>query len=99
VNPLNPPKVNRGPRLWEVTEPNLLLWFYAGRGIWLKSADSERAFHKCGAGRGERAFFDSPAEAFYNESVRLDLIWGSKASELRDRLPAASTAVKKFRVL
>jgi hypothetical protein len=48
---------------------------------------------------GARAFFDSPADAFYNESVPLDLIWGSKASELRDRLRAASTAAKKFRVL
>src|SRR5258708_1739233 len=46
---------------------------------------------------GARAFFDSPADAFYNKSVPLDLIWGSKASELRDRLRAASTAVNKFR--
>jgi AraC-like DNA-binding protein len=48
---------------------------------------------------GARAFFDSPADAFYNESVPLDLIWGSKASELHERLRAAGTAVKKFRVL
>jgi AraC-like DNA-binding protein len=48
---------------------------------------------------GARAFFDSRADAFYNESVPLDLIWGPKASELRDRLRAASTAVRKFRVL
>jgi AraC-like DNA-binding protein len=46
-----------------------------------------------------RVFFDSPADAFYNESVPLDLLWGSKASELRDRLRAASTALKKFRIL
>jgi hypothetical protein len=48
---------------------------------------------------GARVFFDSPADAFYNESVPLDLLWGSKASELRDLLRTASTAVKKFRVL
>jgi AraC-like DNA-binding protein len=48
---------------------------------------------------GARVFFDSPADAFYNESVPLDLLWGSQASELRDRLRAASTAAKKFRVL
>jgi AraC-like DNA-binding protein len=46
-----------------------------------------------------RVFFDSPADAFYNESIPLDLLWGSKASELRDRLRAASTALKKFRIL
>jgi len=48
---------------------------------------------------GARVFFDSPADAFYNESVPLDLLWGSQASDLRDRLRAASTAAKKFRVL
>jgi AraC-like DNA-binding protein len=48
---------------------------------------------------GARVFFDSPADAFYNESVPLDLLWGSKATDLRDRLRAASTAAKKFRVL
>ena len=48
---------------------------------------------------GARVFFDSPADAFYNESVPLDLLWGSGASELRDRLRAASTVVKKFRLL
>jgi AraC-like DNA-binding protein len=48
---------------------------------------------------GARVFFDSPADVFYNESVPLDLLWGSKASELRDQLRAASTAAKKFRVL
>jgi AraC-like DNA-binding protein len=48
---------------------------------------------------GARVFFNSPADAFYNESVPLDLLWGSKANDLRDRLRAASTAVKKFRVL
>jgi AraC-like DNA-binding protein len=48
---------------------------------------------------GARVFFDSPADAFYNESVPLDLLWGSQASELRDRLRAASTPAKKFRIL
>jgi AraC-like DNA-binding protein len=48
---------------------------------------------------GARVFFDSPADAFYNESVPLDLLWGSQASDLRDRLRAASTAAKKFGVL
>jgi AraC-like DNA-binding protein len=48
---------------------------------------------------GARAFFDEPADAFYNENVPLDLIWGSTASELRDRLREAITATEKFRVL
>jgi len=46
-----------------------------------------------------RAFFDSPADAFCNDSVPLGLIWGSRAGELRDRLCAARSAVDKFRVL
>ena len=45
---------------------------------------------------GARAFFDGPADSFYNENVQLDLIWGSTASELRDHLREASTAAEKF---
>lgn len=48
---------------------------------------------------GARAFFDVPADALYNEDVPLDLIWGSAASALRDRLREAGTATEKFRVL
>jgi AraC-like DNA-binding protein len=48
---------------------------------------------------GARAFFDEPADWFYNENVPLDLIWGSTASELRDHLREASTAAEKFDVL
>jgi AraC-like DNA-binding protein len=48
---------------------------------------------------GARAFFDSPADSFYHDSVPLDLIWGSKAGDLRNRLREANTAVEKFRVL
>lgn len=48
---------------------------------------------------GARAFFDGPADSFYNQNVPLDLIWGSTAIELRDRLREASTADDKFHVL
>jgi AraC-like DNA-binding protein len=48
---------------------------------------------------GARAFFDASADVFYNESVPLDLIWGSLASELRDHLREAGTAAEKFHVL
>jgi len=48
---------------------------------------------------GARAFFDEPADSFYNENVPLDLIWGSTASELRDHLREASIAAEKFHVL
>ena len=48
---------------------------------------------------GARAFFDEPADSFYNENVPLDLIWGSTASELRDHLREASSAAEKFHVL
>lgn len=48
---------------------------------------------------GARAFFDATADAFCNESVPLDLMWGSLASELRDHLREAGTAAEKFHVL
>ena len=48
---------------------------------------------------GARVFFDEPADVFYNERVPLDLIWGSRASIVRDRLREASTAAEKFRLL
>lgn len=48
---------------------------------------------------GARAFFDASADVFYNESVPLDLLWGSLAGALRDRLREASTATEKFQVL
>ena len=48
---------------------------------------------------GARAFFDEPADVFYNERVPLDLIWGSRAGIVRDRLREASTAAEKFRLL
>jgi AraC-like DNA-binding protein len=48
---------------------------------------------------GARAFFDAPADVFYNERVSLDLIWGSRAAEVRDRLREAFPAAEKFRVL
>lgn len=46
-----------------------------------------------------RAFLDAPADAFYNESVPLDLVWGSMASALRDILRDAETPGDKFRKL
>jgi AraC-like DNA-binding protein len=48
---------------------------------------------------GARTFLDSPADAFYNESVPLDLVWGSTASTLRDTLRDAETTDDKFRKL
>jgi AraC-like DNA-binding protein len=46
-----------------------------------------------------RAFFEQPADAFYNENVPLDSIWGSLAGGLRDRLREAKTPTEKFKVL
>ena len=48
---------------------------------------------------GARSFFDAPADAFYNDRVPLDLIWGPTASALRDRLRETSRAAEKFDVL
>jgi AraC-like DNA-binding protein len=48
---------------------------------------------------GARGFFDMPADEFHNRAVTLDLVWGSTATGLRDRLGAAATLAEKFRVL
>jgi AraC-like DNA-binding protein len=48
---------------------------------------------------GARGFFDVPAADFYNEVVPLDLVWGSRVTQLRDRLRDVVSAVEKFRVL
>ena len=48
---------------------------------------------------GARAFFDAPADAFYNREIPLDLVWGSAAMGLRVRLQEASTPAAKFRAL
>jgi AraC-like DNA-binding protein len=46
-----------------------------------------------------RAFFDAPADAFYNERVPLDLIWGPLAGELRNRVREARTPAEKFQAM
>jgi len=48
---------------------------------------------------GARAFFDAPADAFYNQEIPLDLVWGSDAMGLRVRLQEAATPAEKFRAL
>lgn len=48
---------------------------------------------------GARPFFYELAHCFYNVTVPLDQVWGSTASDLRDRLREASTAAARFRVL
>lgn len=46
-----------------------------------------------------RAFFNAPADAFYNERVPLDLIWGSLAGELRDSVREANSPAEKFQAM
>lgn len=48
---------------------------------------------------GARAFFDAPADMFYNKSASLELIWGASASQIRDHLRDASTPAEKFQAL
>ena len=48
---------------------------------------------------GARGFFDEPADDFYNQVVPLDLVWGSRVVQLRDRLRDVVTVGEKFRVL
>src|SRR5436190_17502963 len=48
---------------------------------------------------GTHEFFDVPAEAFYNDVVPLEQVWGAEALRLRDRLREAPTPAAKFRVI
>ena len=48
---------------------------------------------------GARAFFDVPADEFYNRVVRLDSIWGRSVDDLRIRLLEAATPAQKFDVV
>ena len=48
---------------------------------------------------GALGLFDVPASDFYNQVVPLNLVWGSRATQLRDRLHEAATVEDKFRVL
>lgn len=48
---------------------------------------------------GVHAFLGPLTDAFHNKNVSLDLIWGSTARSLRDRLRAANDLAEKFRVL
>jgi AraC-like DNA-binding protein len=48
---------------------------------------------------GTRELFDVPADAFYNDVIPLEHVWGSAATGLRDRLRDTRNAAEKFRVL
>jgi AraC-like DNA-binding protein len=48
---------------------------------------------------GTREIFDVPADAFYNGVVPLEQVWGSAATQLRDRLRETRSAAEKFRLL
>ncbi len=45
---------------------------------------------------GTHGLFDIPADAFHNQVVSLDLVWGAEANRLRDRLREAPTIAEKF---
>ena len=45
---------------------------------------------------GTHGLFDVPADAFHNQVVSLDMVWGSEASRLRDRLRDSPTVAEKF---
>ena len=48
---------------------------------------------------GSCAFFEVPANHFFNQVVPLDAVWGSRATRLRDRLQEAATVGSKFQLL
>src|SRR5581483_10585749 len=48
---------------------------------------------------GAFPFFKMPANEFRNTNVSLELLWGSRARSVRDRLLAAVTSEEKFRIL
>jgi AraC-like DNA-binding protein len=45
---------------------------------------------------GARGFFEASASDFYNRGVPLNLVWGSGATQLRDRLLEATTVRERF---
>ena len=48
---------------------------------------------------GARGFFDVPACDFFNQVVPLDAVWGSRSTQMRDRLQEALSVGLKFQVL
>jgi len=48
---------------------------------------------------GGHVFLNTPADAFHNKDVSLDLIWGSMVRTLRDRLRTANRPAEKFKLL
>ena len=48
---------------------------------------------------GAFPFFNLPSGEFHNQHLSLDLLWGTSASELRDRLLEAPTPEIKFQIL
>jgi|SRR5580704_15453107 AraC-like DNA-binding protein len=48
---------------------------------------------------GLHAFLNIPADAFHDQNVSLDLIWGSMVQTLRDRLRSANDPARKFQIL
>jgi AraC-like DNA-binding protein len=65
----------------------------------IQTADLQRMIGVVFRPGGARALFDWPADEFYNQEIPLDLIWGSAAGHLRDRLCEAGTPSERFRVL
>jgi AraC-like DNA-binding protein len=48
---------------------------------------------------GARSLIDASADEFYNREIPLDLVWGSSAARLRDRLRETRKPSARFRVL
>jgi AraC-like DNA-binding protein len=48
---------------------------------------------------GARPFFDTPADALYNQAVPLDSIWGSGCARLRDRLLESASPSGRLGIL
>jgi AraC-like DNA-binding protein len=64
---------------WEQLAPSLVLGIRSHYSV-IHTAVLQSAMGVVFWPGGARVFFDSPADAFYNESVPLDLLWGSKAA-------------------
>ena len=48
---------------------------------------------------GAFPFFGAPSSELHNRGVTLDLVWGSYATRIRDRLWEATTAEQRFQIL
>lgn len=81
-----------------VIAPSLLIGIRSRFGI-IDTAKLRSAMGVVFRPGGVHAFLNMPADAFHDQNVSLDLIWGSMVRTLRDRLRSAGDPAQKFQIL